>query len=64
MRAVLRLLEVIDEALVAQDLGDGTLGPRGRHEDLGVSRAAAVADAREHVGDRVGDVHRATSSTS
>ena len=47
------LVEGLDEALVAQDLGDGALGARCRHEDLRVARAAAVADAREHVGDRI-----------
>ena len=36
-----------------QDLGDRALGARGRAEDLRVPRTAAVADAREHVGDRI-----------
>src|SRR5919109_2292187 len=55
---VLLLVHVGDEALVLEDAGDLTLGPRRRHDHLGVTGARRVPDAREHVRDRVGDVHR------
>ena len=64
-RALLLLADVGDEALVLEDAGDLALGPRRGHDDLGVPRPRGVADAGEHVRDRIGDVHRVpTSSTS
>src|SRR6478672_13242047 len=56
-RAVLLLADVGDEALVLEDAGDLALGPRGGHDHFRVSCPGRVPDAREHVRDRVGDVH-------
>src|ERR687888_2804606 len=50
---VLQQPEVLDEALVLQELGDPQLELRRRDVDFLVFRAARVADAREHVGDRI-----------
>src|SRR5437773_1567790 len=63
LRRVLEQPEVLDEALVLQDLGDPHLEPRRRDVDLLVLGAARVADARQHVGDRVAS-HGLTSSPS
>src|SRR3954447_19795429 len=63
MDAILYLVVALDEALVPEDLRDCPLALRGRDEDLRVSRAAAIADARKHVGDWIGNVHLTTSST-
>src|SRR5574341_2407550 len=55
-RPLLRILEqpeVLDEALVLQDLRDAHFQARGGDVDLLVLGAARVADAREHVGDRI-----------
>src|SRR3972149_11674554 len=65
-RPLLRVLEhpeVLDEALVLQDLRDAHLQARGRDVDLLVLGAARVADARQHVGDRIAP-HGLTSSPS
>src|SRR4249919_941021 len=63
-RAVLLLADVGDEALVLEDAGDLTLGPRGGDDHIRVPCPRRVPDSREHVSDRVGDVHRfPTSST-
>src|SRR6478736_1325933 len=62
--AVLLLADVGDEALVLEDAGDLTLGPRGGDDHVGVPCPRRIPDSREHVRDRVGDVHRfPTSST-
>src|SRR4051794_38403597 len=58
------LADVGDEAFLHEDAGDLPLGAGGRDDHLGVAGAGRVADAREHVRDRVGDVHGPTSSTS
>src|SRR5438094_205762 len=50
--------------LGGQHLGEGLLLPRPRHVDGGLARAGGVADAREEVGDRVGQHGRVTSSPS
>src|SRR5215207_202625 len=64
-RSVLVLADVGDEALVLEDASDLTLRPRGGDDHFGVACPRRVPDAREHVRDRVGDVHRfPTSSTS
>ena len=55
--AVALLAPVGDEAFLLEDAGDLALGARGRHDHLGVAGAGGVADPREHVRDRVGDVH-------
>src|SRR5216683_2977769 len=47
-----------DVALVLQDAGDLELQARRRDLDLGVPRGVGVADARQHVGDRVADDSR------
>src|SRR6187549_3671866 len=63
-RAVLLLADVGDEALVLEDAGDLALGPRRGDDHFRVPCPGRVPDAREHVRDRVGDVHRfPTSST-
>src|SRR6478735_1377770 len=63
-RAVLLLADVGDEALVLEDAGDLALGPRGRHDHFRVPCPGRVPDAREHVRDRVGDVHRSPTSST
>src|SRR3954464_11628245 len=63
-RAIALFPEVGDEAFLHEDPGDLALGARCRDDDLGVAGPGRVADAREHVRDRVGDVHGPTSSTS
>src|SRR4029077_3471837 len=63
-RAVLLLADVGDEALVLEDASDLTLGPRGGDDHVRVPCPRRIPDSREHVRDRVGDVHRfPTSST-
>src|ERR1700675_3142349 len=57
-RAVLLLADVGDEAFVLEDAGDLALGPRRGDDHFGVSCPGRVPDAREHVRDRIGDVHR------
>ncbi len=52
------LADVGDEAFLLEDARDLALGARGRHDHLRVARPRRVADAREHVRDGVGDVHR------
>src|SRR6478672_9597529 len=63
-RAVLLLADVGDEALVLEDAGDLALGPRRRDDHFRVSCPGRVPDAREHVRDRVGDVHRSSTSST
>src|SRR3989304_6029717 len=54
-----------DEALGLEDAGDLTLGSGRRHDHLLVAGPRRVANAGEHVRDRIGDVYRRpTSSTS
>ena len=45
-RAVLLLADVGDEALVLEDAGDLALGPRRRHDDLGVARPGLALRTR------------------
>src|SRR5918993_439540 len=52
-RAILLLGDVGDEALGLEDAGDLTLGPRRRDDHFGVACPGSVADAREHVRDRI-----------
>src|SRR4051812_29893927 len=56
---------VADVALLLEELGDAHLHPRARHGCVLVQRLVGVADAGEHVCDRIGQ-HRSlpTSSTS
>src|SRR6478736_5301335 len=61
-RAILLLADVGDEALVLEDAGDLALGPRCGHDHFRVPCPGRVPDAREHVRDRVGDVHRFPTS--
>src|SRR5665647_1141147 len=62
---VAALAEGGDEALIDEDACDLELHPGCRHDHLEVVRARRIADTREHVRDRIGDVHgRLTSSTS
>src|SRR6478672_5274389 len=63
-RTVLLLMDVGDEALVLEDAGDLALGPRRGDDHLGVSCPRRVPDARQHVRDRVGDVHRSPTSST
>ena len=53
--------EVLDIALVLQHLGDRGLEARGRHGDLHVAHQLGVADAGQHVGDRIVHAHRVSS---
>ena len=46
-----------DVALALEDLGEGHLLLRRRHGDLVVHRHVGVADAGEHVGNRIGHRH-------
>src|SRR2546422_8071349 len=59
LRRVLEQPEVLDEALVLQDLGDPHLEPRRRDVDLLVLGAARVADARseEHTSELQSRLH-------
>src|SRR5260370_13015769 len=61
--AVLEHPEVLDEPLVLQQLRDPHLQPGGGAVDLLVLRPARVADAGQHVGDRIA-AHGPTSSPS
>ena len=63
-RPLALLADVGDEAFLLEDPRDLALGARGGDDDLRVARPGRVADTREHVRDRVGDVHLLTSSTS
>ena len=56
---VLRLerLVVLNEVVLLQDLRDLDLHLRDRHVHAAVLRPAGVADAREHIGDRIGHAH-------
>src|SRR5258706_8087413 len=49
--------EVLDVALVLQDLGDGLLHLRCRHQNADLFRGLGVADARQHVGDGITHAH-------
>src|SRR5688572_9459723 len=49
--------EVLDVALVLQDLGDGLLHLRCRHQNAHLFGGLRVADARQHVGDGVTHAH-------
>src|SRR6185369_5257327 len=49
--------EVLDVALVLQDLGDGALHLRGGHEHADLLRRLRVADAGQHVGDGITHAH-------
>src|SRR5262245_347234 len=51
-------------ALLDQNPRDRLLVARPRHVDAGLARAGTVADAGEHVGDRIGHHYRVTSSPS
>src|SRR5215207_7864693 len=54
-----------NEALVLEDAGDLALRARRRHDHFGVARPRRVPNARQHVRNRVGNIHRSlTSSTS
>src|SRR5260221_512549 len=52
--------EVLDVALVLQHLGDGALQSRSGHRDLRVADQLRIADAGQHVGDRVMHAHIAS----
>ena len=53
--------DVVDEALRLEDAGDVLLEARVRHLGAVVARQGRVADAGEHVRDRIGH-HGITSS--
>src|SRR5688500_3659332 len=55
---VLAQREVLDVALVLQDLGDRRLQARGRHRHLGVADHLRVANAGQHIRDGVAHAHR------
>ena len=50
-------LEVLDVALVEKDLGDGLLHLGRRNVDGLMLGASGVADAGQHIGNGVGDLH-------
>src|SRR5260221_308419 len=52
--------EVLDVALVLQHPGDGALQSRSGHRDLRVADQLRIADAGQHVGDRVMHAHIAS----
>src|SRR5262249_34241213 len=54
-RGVVRIhfLEALDVAFLLEDLGDVRLEPRGRHVHAGVPRVHGIANARDHVCDRI-----------
>src|SRR5581483_10287540 len=54
VRARLRDVVVADVALLLEDAGDLDLQLGARHLRAVVQRLVGVADAREHVGDRIG----------
>ena len=54
--------EVLDEAFVLEDLGDRLLCPRSRNVDRLVVGRVRVADARQHIGDRIGYYCHVTSN--
>src|SRR3954453_520787 len=56
-------VEALDVALALEDGGERLLQLRGGHAHLVVHRHVAVADAGEHVGDRVGHRHRRITSS-
>src|SRR5205085_1993637 len=51
--------EVLDVALVLEYLGDGALQARRGHRNLGVTDGLRVADAGQHVRDRIAHAHAA-----
>src|SRR3954447_11096346 len=53
----LLLAPVRDEALLREDASDLALGPGGRHDHVHVTCACRIPAPREHVRDRIGDVH-------
>src|SRR5205823_7677155 len=60
-------LEALDEALVLQDPRDAFFHLRVRDVNAGMAPVNRVADARQHIGDRIGHTHGIalpTSSTS
>src|SRR5260221_1346398 len=59
LRAILGLDRrvILDEIVVLQDARDLGLHSRYRHVDAAVLRSAGVADARQHVGNRIGHAH-------
>ena len=56
------LAEAGDEPLLHEDAGDLALDAGRRDDHLEVLRPRRVADPREHVGDRIGHVHRRLTS--
>src|ERR1035437_2137536 len=56
--AFLLLANFGDEALLQKDSGNLPLGSRGRDDNFRVPRPRRVADASQHVRNRIGDVHR------
>src|SRR6185369_6039548 len=57
MALELALGEVLDVALVLQNLRDGALHLRCRHHDAHLLGGLRVADARQHVGDGITHAH-------
>jgi hypothetical protein len=49
--------EALDVALVLQDLGDRHLQLGRRHHDAGLLDHLRVADAGQHIGDRITHAH-------
>src|SRR3954465_261036 len=65
LHAVLAQREVLDVALILQHLGDRCLELGAGHQDLHMPHHLGVADADQHVGDRVSHAHRfSLASTS
>src|SRR5664279_2429170 len=53
-----------DEALLHEDSGDLSLGPRGRNDDIGMPGPRRIADASQHVRNRIGDIHTLPTSST
>src|SRR5690606_998426 len=64
LRAFLPHREVLDVALVLEDLGDGGLQPGGRHRHFRMAHHLGIADTHQHVGDRIGHAHRGLLTSS
>ena len=62
LAVVSRHFVVFDVAFFLEDLGDGNLQLGGRHNHRGLVDHLTVADAGQHVGDRITHTHFAISS--
>src|SRR4029079_7719020 len=60
LAAIFSELVIGDVTLILEDLGDVALQPRCRHVYLRMTRGDSIANARQHVGDRIGCCHSCT----